>query len=224
MDPGIRTTAALWVAISPENKAYGYREVYAHNEPLYEVAREIKIREGWRFNKELSKKFGHYVWEEPEEEPGVRPAERMVIRLIDPSSQRRSEAGDDPIIARLANFYGLMYAPANNAKREGIESVRYWIANAFQIFNTCENFLDERRAYRIRSERQKRDQNAPIDEPVKSRDHLMDCWRYLAIHNPRYEDRIEEHGMSKLQKRTSEILKLQREAREPQHDYFGSDW
>jgi len=38
IDPGIRICAALWIAVGPDGQAFAYRELYAANEPLWQVA------------------------------------------------------------------------------------------------------------------------------------------------------------------------------------------
>jgi len=235
IDPGIRTTAVLWIAVDPNNNAYAYREMYAHNEALFEIARAIKIAEGWHLNKHLSKVFGHYVWEDTAaEQPyatNTSKPEIITQRLIDPSSQRRTEAGDDPIFTRMHQQYGLLCTPANNAKREGIECVRFWLDNGFKVFDHLDNFLDERRSYRIRSIHQKKDRNDPIDEPVKSKDHLMDCWRYVAIEKPRWEDKIhltnnDSQTLDPYSRRAQGTGNWLQYTKQRGHldEYFGTEW
>lgn len=227
IDPGIRTTAVLWIAVGPNQRQYVYRELYLHNEPLYEVARAIKRCEGWILNKELSNSFKHFVWERSDIEP-----ERIYLRVIDPSSQRRSEAGDDPILIRLGNLYGINCIPADNQKQAGIESCRFCLDDledglpGLQVFDTCINFIEERRRYRIRSTVNKKDRNDTIDEPIKSKDHLMDAWRYIEMTcSPKWEDR-EEYEISRSKSfSASEFISNRSKARDNYvHEFCGSEW
>ena len=190
IDPGIRTCAALWIAVGPDDHAYAYRELYAHNEPLWQVALEIKKCEGYTFNRDLSYKFNHYVFEETED------SEKLILRLIDPKSRARSEAGETSILDQLYERYGLLCTPADNSLRAGLEDCRFWLQNledkipGFRVFDTLTNFQDERRVYRPRPETKKRDQNSPIEDPIRKHNHLMDCWRYIARQKPKYADRV----------------------------------
>ena len=181
LDPGIRTFAGLWIAISPDNKACAYREIYEHNSPLWEVARTIKAAEGWKFNQGLTETFGHYVFEEAD------GCEYIARRVIDDKPGSRLVTGDQGVMDQLHERYGILTTPADKSKRPGIEECRHWLENDFKVFSTCENFIQEIKRYRIRSAETKRDRNEPIDEPVKKQDHLMDCWRYIAMERPVYE-------------------------------------
>lgn len=191
IDPGIRTCAALWIAVGPDNRAYAYRELYTHNEPLWQVARIIKELEGYTLNKELTASFKHYVWE--------GEGEQIIIRLIDPKSRTRSEAGEESIISQLYSRFGLICTPADNAVRPGLEDCRFWLEPSqtgdppqFVIFDTLINFQEERRLYRARPiVVARRTANEPIENPIKRNDHLMDCWRYIAREHPNWSDRVQ---------------------------------
>ena len=187
LDPGIRTFAGVWIALSPPpTKAYVYREMYEHNTPLYEIAVTIKTLEGFRLNKELSEEFEHFVWEERDNTGGIvlRAVEHIVERFIDDKRHARLITGEEGVLEQLASRYGIMTTPADKDKRPGIEDVRYWLEHDLYVFDTCENFIREMLRYRIRPLKTtgsaSRTQNDPIDEPVKQLDHLMDCIRYLA--------------------------------------------
>lgn len=179
LDPGIRTFAVLWVAIGPEG-AYVYREMYAHNVPLWEMALAIRRAEGWKYDEILSDSFSHYVWTE------TKTSEFIQSRLIDPAETRRSITGDASIVDQLFDKYGLMCVTADNSMRPGIEACRHWLEHDFAVFRTCESFIGEIRRYRIREPKLGRMQNDPVESPVKKEDHLMDCWRYIAMDNPQF--------------------------------------
>lgn len=184
IDPGIRTCAVLWIAVGPDGRAYGYRELYAHNEPLWNIAIEIKKLEGWNLNIQLTKALGHNVWEETEQ------CEHMVLRIIDPKAKARSEAGEESIINQLYTRFGLSCTTADNSLRAGIEDCRYWLEKDFQVFHTLDNWLDERRSYRLPSAKKARDRPEAKDKPIAKKNHLMDCWRYIAREKPSWADRI----------------------------------
>ena len=92
-------------------------------------------------------------------------------------------------MGQLHNRNGILTTPADRAIRPGIEECRHWLEHDFKVFSTCETFIREIKRYRIRSGETRRDRNEPIDEPVKKDDHIMDCWRYIAMEYPKYEVR-----------------------------------
>ena len=91
-----------------------------------------------------------------------------------------------------------------------------------------DNFLQERKKYRIRTTRAKKDSNDPVDDPLKKEDHLMDCWRYISMQNPRYEDRIlrdyerEEINIYGIDAITERVRK--RREQETVNEYLGTEW
>lgn len=221
IDPGIRTCAALWVAIGPNNKAYGYRELYAHNEPLWNVAIEIKKLEGWKLNIDLTKALGHNVWEETDR------CEHMVSRIIDPKAKARSEAGEESIINQLYSRYGMSCTEADNSLRAGIEDCRFWLEGDEHIafFRTLDNFLDERRSYRLPSMKKRKEQAEAKDKPIAKKNHLMDCWRYIARENPRWSDRIQLPIYSDVEKDIPIHERLRRaKHRESEVEYLGTQY
>jgi hypothetical protein len=121
----------------------------------------------------------------------------MVLRLIDDKVGSRLITGDEGVMDQLYNLYGISTTPAEKAVRPGIEYCRKWLEKQqpgnipkFRVFNTLHNFINERSKYRIRDDRRvKKDANDPIDQPIKRKDHLMDCWRYIAMAQPEYKDR-----------------------------------
>jgi len=193
IDPGIRVCAVLWIAVGPNGRAYAYRELYIRNEPLWQIIVHIKQAEGWRLDNELSHHFKHYVWLEGKEEP-----EELVLRIIDPKSRARSEAGEMSILDQLHSRYGVTCTPADNSLRPGIEDCRFWLENlsdglpGFQVFDTCLNFLNEIKLYRYRPVGSKKNANETIDEPVRKANHLMDCWRYISREKPKWSDRTSD--------------------------------
>jgi phage terminase large subunit-like protein len=225
IDPGIRICAALWIAIGPDERAYAYRELYATNESLWQIAITIKQLEGWELDRELSHKFEHFVWKE------TPKCENVVTRIIDPKSRARSEAGEVSILEQLYTRYGIAAVPADNSLRPGLEDCRFWLQDradklpGIQFFNTLFNFFEERRTYRYRPLNRKLNQNAPIEDPIRQKNHLMDCWRYIAREKPRWDDRFRLPMYEDIEQPLTigERLSKKKE-RELEHEYLGTEW
>lgn len=191
LDPGIRVFAGLWITCDPDNYLYAYREMYLTNTPLWEVALTIKIAEGWTLDKKLTDTFGHCVWDEGED------AEHMVNRFIDDKRGSRLITGDEGVLDQLYTKYGIVTTPANKVKRPGIEAVRHALEPPqsggpprLRFFSHLEKTLWEMRRYRIRDIHTRKNQNEPIDEPIKKDDHEMDNLRYLIIEDLKWSDRV----------------------------------
>jgi hypothetical protein len=218
IDPGIRTCAVLWITCDQDNHSYAYRELYAHNEPLHQIALSIKAAEGWKLNKELSFKYNHFVWEE------TSNAEHVIIRVIDDKLKSRLITGDPGVLTQLYDKYGISSTPADKALRPGIEDIRLWLEPledgepGFRCFNHLENFLMERRSYRIRTKKSKQEQNEAIDEPIRKQNHLMDCWRDIAREYPRWSDHIP------LELSREPLYKQLQSEKVTTHEWLGENW
>jgi len=228
IDPGIRTCAALWIAVGPDDRAYGYRELYAHNEPLWNIARTIKELEGYKLDQDLTVALKHYVFKETER------SEYLVQRLIDPKARARSEAGEESILSQLYSRFGIPCTPADNSLRPGIEDCRFWLERGnnggphIVFFNTLVNFFEERRAYRPRPASRKKDQNEPIEDPIRRKNHLMDGWRYIAREHPEWKDRLllpifEDEDHDKFMS-VSERLSQKKNKEVFVNEWLGSEW
>lgn len=219
IDPGIRTCAALWIAVGPDKQAIAYRELYAHNEPLWSVAAIIKQLEGYKLNEELTFKFGHNVWEEQD------GCEYLVTRLIDPKGRARSEAGEASIISQLYSRYGISCIPADNSLRPGLEDCRYWLERGFTVFDFLVNFIEERSLYRARPTTSKRTANDPIEDPIRRKNHLMDCWRYIAREQPSWSHRDQMPLKLTNSFNPADIIsKRRQESNEFTEEYIGSEY
>lgn len=175
-DPGWRTFAILWVTINPATyRAYIYRELYEHNATLDEVI-EILLQVE---KKEWDPVEGRIVFNEN--------SEVIESSVIDPAAFSHAVSGEIGPGTKLVANYGIPVIPAQNNVYAGIETVKQWLDNlpdgkpGIQVFNTCVNFLNERRQYKISPDRNTQNNSRP-DKPLKRNDHLMDCWRYLAMH------------------------------------------
>jgi hypothetical protein len=167
LDTGFRVSAALYVAMCPKGFCYGYKEIYLHNTTLAEVVAEIKKTEA--------------------------DGAEINLRLVDPAAWKHHADGSPGAAEQLATNYDLYFAPAISKDKMGaIEAARYLLLPGiegiprFRIFETLENFKMERRKYRLKGDRGKRDADAPADRPIKRHDHLMNCFEYFATHSPDY--------------------------------------
>lgn len=175
-DPGYRVAAALWVAVNENGESFGYREMYETFAQLHTTVNIFRASEGYVLNDSK-------VWIQNPLRDFIEP---ISLRLIDPAAFRMLEDGSAGVGYQLANDYELFFTPANNDKATNIEDARSWLlTNAlgnpkFRIFKTLTNFLTERRKYRLKPNRTKRDQDSSPDRPIKKHDHLMNCFEYLA--------------------------------------------
>lgn len=215
-DPGIRTAAVLWITVDPNDNIFGYRELYLHNEPLHQVIQAMRISEGYTLDKKLSHDFGHFVWEPTEH------AERMINRVIDDKYNSRLITGEQGVLGQAQTRYGTLFTPAIKDMRPGIETIRFWLDEGkFKVFNTLDMFWEEVRRYRLKSPRSRRPE--PPDEPVRRDNHLMDCWRYLAMENPKYKDRRNYGDELKVKESVAEMIKRKKE-KELVNEYLGTCW
>ncbi len=170
LDTGHRTAAAIWIAISPKGYCFGYREMYLHFTDLPEIVSFIKKAEST-----------------------ATGSEEIDMRLVDPAAWKKHADGSIGAGEQLANNYDLYFAPATSRDKMGaIEAARFLLLPdiegipQFRVFETLENFIMERRKYRLKGDRGKRDADAPADRPIKRHDHLMNCFEYFATHLPDY--------------------------------------
>jgi hypothetical protein len=184
LDPGTNVFAGLWIAISPDDKAWAYREMYEHAASIEAIADFIYKAEGWVPNPHYDPSvtdsyFGRWMFKN-------KKTEQIVHRWVDPAEFGHNPGGGWKMGNLLADRFDLHCAPADNGVEVGIESVklslmmRFDETPRFQVFSTCTNFLKERSSYRRRGAitfGRERDERST--RPVKKKDHVMDCWRYL---------------------------------------------
>jgi phage terminase large subunit len=174
LDPGWRTFGVLWVAVEPSGHYVVYRELYEHAKSYKHVADHCFTLEGFNYHKESD------TWV-PDGE-----TEAIDIRWIDPSAFGTHESGVLKVGALLAR-YGLACAPARNDVEAGIELVRRAMMPGMdgrpklRIFRTCESLLKEMRYYRRTEDTKNTRHRERPDKPVKRRDHLLDCLRYIEL-------------------------------------------
>jgi hypothetical protein len=188
LDPGFRTFAVLWAAVAPDQKYVLYRELYYHGQRALDVAEAILAAEGY-------KKLSENLWAFEE---GV--TESIEIRWIDPSAFRHDESGNVRTGAMLSMFSQemgigsrLSCSPAPNDVTVGIEYCRRSLQKdidgiaKLRVFKTCREFINEARHYRFRKDSGDSSRNEVRDQPVKRRDHLMDCLRYMELGGLNYQ-------------------------------------
>lgn len=241
IDPGWRTCAVLWIAVSPSNKCFVYREHYWHGAKYREILDNIFAAEGYREmqretllsadHPELGTKM-EKVWVFDENK-----TEEIQIHWIDPSAFGHEVSGELKIGHLLASE-GLTCAPARNDRELGIELCRRSImadwdgVPALRVFRSCANFLKEIRSYRVHQDTSGATQNEKPGLPPKKNDHLLDAWRYMALggleyvpvsHERRaYEKKIRD--LERLQTTTRMDERLRRDRlRSLRREEFGRD-
>jgi len=170
IDAGYRVSAALYVAIAPDYKRYAYREIYIKNGSIHDLAAQIKMLEG-------------YVFKDGKWQP-TETTERILLRLIDPTSFRHLEDGSVGVGIQLSNEYDIHCTPGQNDKLSNVEAVRRWLLPEepmFFVFDNCYNWFAEQKKYRVRGNTTNRDRDSSPDKPLKRDDHLMNCMEYIAM-------------------------------------------
>ena len=102
---------------------------------------------------------------------GIRARGSWIPGVIDPNSDRKSEAGGTELFV-LYERLGLQLSKANNSVEPGLLEIYQRLSSGrLKFFSHLANLLSEFRVYR-------RDMNGKI---VKKNDHLMDAMRYLIM-------------------------------------------
>lgn len=197
LDPGIRTFAVLWMAVDPSGHKVLYDELYLHGIALHEVVELIRLREGWVHYGYVESSRGLKVkkWK-----PHPTKWTPIQLRVIDDKRGSRLITGDYGVLEQLSVLYNMYCVPAEKNKLVGIERCRQALTPMIDqrpetiVFNTLTNFISEIKQYRYRPDKSLIHQNEPAQEPIKKKDHLLDCWRYLNMLNPQYE-RVNVYGL-----------------------------
>lgn len=160
IDPGFRNCAALWVAVRADGSEWLVFRDY--------MGRELTIAQNAQRILAISAPM------------------RIEGYLMDPhAAERRLDESGERIID-LYLRHGIDASPAPRHEVEaGIQVVSDLLSERgangecrFHVFDTCQEFLRERRSYRRRAA--KEDGDVGKENPEKRDDHLMDAWRYLA--------------------------------------------
>ena len=173
--------AAVWIAISPDNVWYVYREMYLESlRTTRMVCDWVKEQEGWE-----------------EVRPGVwyqgLNAEPVVLRLIDTSGNIEDKTSGLSVVQSFAE----QQIPVMNAKKMGymtsiddmkdmlyVDQEYEWSAGPrLVVFNTCSRLAHEfiNFIWTPQSPLNKTQGTHPPEKPVKANDDLIDCVRYLVM-------------------------------------------
>ena len=182
-DPaGRKPFAAVWIAISPKNVWYIYRDLYDPNlKTAKAVADRIKKVEGWTQNKK-----GKWF-------KGIG-AEPIVMRIIDTSANRQELTSGTSVLSEFVK-HGIYFTPAYkmgylasiNRIKEMLgdnQSEYEWDAGIeLVVLNTCrrtayefQNFI-----WKPDSAQTKVSGADSVEKPLKTNDDVIDCIRYLVM-------------------------------------------
>ena len=159
IDPGINTTAVVFMGFDRDNAAWIYDELYLHDQnAIPEIAAQtIKNR--------LS------TW-------GVTKP----TYLIDPSARNRATVNADNVQAAYLRA-GILALPAQNAVEAGIFEVKRRMQAEppmLHVSERCEQWKWECKRYR----RKPNENDQSAFDVVKRDDHLMDATRYACMARP----------------------------------------
>jgi len=173
IDPGRRTCAVLWAAISPDEKIHVYREAYFHGATYHDVAKAIYQLERWEHDP-VSGLYRH-----------GEDTELMETRWIDPHAYDHAVSGQPGVATLLAADYSIPTSPAPNAVHYGIEKVHQSLMAGLDgtpnliVWDTCKNLIREFRSYKWVEDQGSAYAHERKDQPVKRNDHALDALRYL---------------------------------------------
>lgn len=248
IDPGWRTCAVIWAAVSPAGKCVLYREHYWHGQKYREISDAIFAAEGYkRMERQVA------ISEEyPELGTRMEPVwvfdesrtEEVQIHWIDPNNFGHHPSGER-MIGHLFAEEGLVCAPARNEFDLGIELCRRSLmpdldgVPKLRVFRSLTNFLKEIRSYRMTPDLGGSHQNERPGRPAKKNDHGLDGWRYMTMggleyvpinaERRSYDRRLREldkletvGGMDeRLRKERIRVLRRERFGREDVQEHVG---
>jgi phage terminase large subunit-like protein len=181
IDAGFRHPACVWIAVSPDEKQVVVYRAWK--------GKDLTIAEAVRVINRLSK------------------AEKYYWDIIDPAvKQRNAETGQPELCVWQANGCTAVPAPYNKV-RTGIELTWKLMSERVElpapngkdviirprfrvIRETSEQWLDERRKYRIKDMVKEPERDAIDFRPIKQNDHLMDPTRYLILAGLKHADEL----------------------------------
>ena len=184
--------AVLWMAISPDNQRYVYRDLFDNRlQTVSDVARRVFELEGWKYVPDLDK------WVQ------TADTEPVAIRLIDPSSKERERTSGDTILHRFARE-GIRCQPASkknaqagyDAIHEALKVRREWGEPELIVFNTCQhvkrNFLNF--VWDEWATSKQKELKGAKQEVRKTEDDFIDCIRYT------YQTGINYHSLRRAER------------------------
>ena len=151
-------TAVLWAGVPPEGSP-----LYIHCE-YYEKEKSSSEH-----------KYNIYDIELQQEFPPI------YLRLADPSGEHRDIKDMRSLFDAYAEEpFALHFTPGNNDREAGIPEMVEWVKSKKVIFNrACKYLFAEMRNYAFPEKNNN-------DVPIKRRDHLIDCLRYIIMCEPKF--------------------------------------
>jgi hypothetical protein len=147
----------------------------------------IRIAEGWTPRTEAEENAPWYLLQNRKRTKRVEP---IAIRVIDPATQKRSEAGKPTIFQRFnGERNGMGFIPANNNWDAGRDIISNLLkarlpdgSPVFRVFSTCTDFKNEADNYcEEKPIEEMKNDPPPGGKPMRKSDHLMDTWRYISL-------------------------------------------
>lgn len=187
IDPAERKPmAAVWIAISPDNKWYIYRDCFDPGlRTTKQFANWVKQQEGWEQTRD-----GRWL-QTPKCEP-------VALRLTDTSANKLERSSGYTIAQALRNE-GLIFLNANKSDfLGGIDRVRQMLdfdpqyewsqGPQLVVFSNCRRVMHEFQNYvwQPESAMAKKYGADPSDNPLKTNDDCQDCIRYMATTQATY--------------------------------------
>jgi hypothetical protein len=186
--------AVLWLATSPDNQVYAYRELFDKSlQTVDDVSIRIKELEGWVRDADDNL---HY-------DPSM--SEPIAMRLIDNSSREQERVSGDSIWKRFAAnklwcqlAYKRNAAAGYDAIHEALKTGKFeWDEPALVVFNACptvkKNFL--RHCWDEWATQRQRDAKGDKQDVRKIDDDFLDCIRYY------YQTGLNYHFLKRESKR-----------------------
>lgn len=183
IDYGLDMLAGLWIAVSPDGRAYVYREVYKSGLVVSAAADEIKVME--------------------------EPNEDIFVRLAPPDLWGRAKDSGKSVIEIFAEN-GLYFCRADNNRKQGWMALREWlkpvelpdgsIIARLCIFENCSNLIRTLPLLQY----DKKDGSDAAVEPHEIT-HAPDALRYFAAWRPFGVDN-ENEGAAKSMNITNDYI------------------
>jgi len=187
IDPSPRKPlAAVWIAISPDNTWYIYRDVYTDSLiTIKQFSEYIKEVEGW------TRRADGTWYQGADSEP-------VVLRLIDTSANTFERVGN--ATTRMAfgqhgislmSAYKMGYMASIDKINEMImvdETFEWSTGPQLVIFNNCPRVVHEflNFVWQPESTQHKATGADPMEKPLKTNDDCVDCIRYMVMTNAKY--------------------------------------
>jgi hypothetical protein len=184
IDPaGRKPFAGVWMALSPDDIWYIYREVYDETlDTVRDVSNWIKYHEGWEWSKTLNK----YI--------ATEESEPIAIRIIDTSANARERTSGNTVTEAFwmndlsfENAHKIGYLASINKIKEMLKYGEndFNLTPQIVVHNDCPRVAHEFMNFVWSPETaQSRSSGADAkDKPLKTNDDCIDCIRYIVMMN-----------------------------------------